>query len=334
MKRLAFALALTCGFAVLAALAQDAPDAETPDAKEQPKSTIPTVVVGRVAEAPGLDAAHAAWDNAGETKIMTRGGLIGNTAVAFRAVHDGEHVYIRAVWADKTESLNRSWQWTEDGWAKVKGNEDRLSIVFNISTPEFDKEGCDAMCHVDMLYTPGAGQKLDMWHWKAQRGGRFGFSDEQAVISLEDGGNPGGQKGRKSGRINDAGRGGYSDNAADDGKGPAFVWTEDADTKGPFNAETSRATPEDFKPAVGYTVPRERLREAQGSRADVTSSATYADGKWTVVLKRKLNTGHDDDAEFKPGSKTSFAAAVFDNTDANAGNEHSKSAVALMQFEK
>lgn len=325
MKRLSAILLLLATTAVIAAVAQEKPEKPEP----------PTLSVKRVEEGPGLDSGHKVWETAPQTRVLAKAGHIGNTWVSLKAVHDGEYVYIRAAWDDPTKSLNRSWEWTDEGWAKTEGNEDRLAVIFNNGTPAFDEEGCEAMCHVDMLYTANAGEKLDLWHWKAHRGGMFGSTDDQSIISLQDGGNPKGQKGRKSGRLNDKGKSGYSGNASEDGKAPAWVWKEDTDHDGPFNAETSRETPPEFTPKVGYNVPRERLRDAEGSRGDIEGKGAWKEGRWTIVMRRKLDTGHDDDdAQLKPGEEVSFALAVFDNTGADVGNEHAKSDVAVMHFEE
>lgn len=315
-------ISIACAFAVVAQ--------GTDKPKEDPKP--PELAAARVEKGPGLDPAHEAWAGATETKVLAKAGHIGDTWVTLKAVHDGDSIYLLASWTDQTLSLNRNWQWGEDGWKKTEGSEDRITIIFNNGTPAFDKEGCDAMCHVDMLYTPGKGQKLDMWHVKAQRGGMHGFTDDQAIISLEDGGNPKGQKGRKSGRINDAGSAGYADNVDAAGKAPIRVWKDDADTAGKFEEATSREIPVDFKPKADYIVPLEWLRAAKGSRGDVSSYGHYKDKTWTFVVQRKLSTGNDDDAQFKPGTSVSFALAIFDNCGADVGNEHAKSGVAVLKL--
>ena len=67
----------------------------------------------------------------------------------------------------------------------------------------------------------------------------------------------------------------------------------------------------------------------QGSRADIKALSRYADGSWTVVLYRKLDTGHDDDVAFNPRKKYNFAMALFDDS----GDEDSyDSEVLILQF--
>jgi len=289
----------------------------------------PTLEVARVADGPGLDKDSEVWGQAKVLNIMALAGYLGNTNVEMHAVHDGEYIYFRARWADPTRSINRNWIWGEEGWEREDGNEDRIAIVFDIDSPKFRAEGCDGFCHVDTKYTEGPGHGVDLWHWKAARGGPHGFCDDQVIVSLEESGENE-HKGVRSGRMNDKGRSGYANNAADGA--PARVWAEDADRNGPFNQETSRALPEGFTAETGYRVPREILRASEGSRGDIASAGEWKDGYWTVVMRRKLSTGNADDVTFKPGESVHFAVALFDNSGAEAGNEHSKSGVAILKL--
>ena len=52
-----------------------------------------------------------------------------------------------------------------------------------------------------------------------------------------------------------------------------------------------------------------------GSAADVEAKGEWANGKWTVEFKRKLNTGHKDDTAFVAGKACSFAVATFDKSE-------------------
>ncbi len=50
-----------------------------------------------------------------------------------------------------------------------------------------------------------------------------------------------------------------------------------------------------------------RPRPPEGSRADVRGKGRWQDGRWTVELQRKLDTGHDDDVVFAMGRDYLFA---------------------------
>ncbi len=73
-----------------------------------------------------------------------------------------------------------------------------------------------------------------------------------------------------------------------------------------------------FKP--GDIIPFRLPKKPAGSRFDVKAVSRHTDGGWTVMLYRKLNTGHDDDVAFDPRKHYSFAMAVFDDS----GSDHSK----------
>ena len=61
---------------------------------------------------------------------------------------------------------------------------------------------------------------------------------------------------------------------------------------------------------------------AEGSAADVSARATWADGTWRLEMSRALVTGHADDAELPLGGVRVGAIAVFDR---NAGEDKSVS---------
>ena len=69
----------------------------------------------------------------------------------------------------------------------------------------------------------------------------------------------------------------------------------------------------------------------EGSRANIKAQSRHANGSWTVMLYRKLDTGYDDDVAFNPRKKYNFAMALFDNS----GDEDSyDSEVLTLQFSR
>jgi hypothetical protein len=71
---------------------------------------------------------------------------------------------------------------------------------------------------------------------------------------------------------------------------------------------------------VGDIVTYRMPKEPSGSRFDVKAVGQYGGGGWTVMLSRKLDTGHEDDVVFDPRKSYSFAMALFDDS----GDDHSK----------
>jgi hypothetical protein len=239
--------------------------------------------------------------------------------VEVRALNDGENIYFMARWKDETKSdTKKAWQFTKGAWSQLKGDEDRVAFAFDHNVEGFAEKGCMTLCHEGSMETPAEGQRADLWHWKAARGGQNGRCDDQNFGRGE------------NGRADDAGKSAYESNAGEDGKAPKWVWKEDADTTKAFTADTARDLPKEFKPDDGYTVPSIRLRDPAESRGDITCAARWADGMWTVVLKRKIDTGNKDDTQFAQGATINFALAVFNDTGAKTGKEHAKSPVVRL----
>jgi len=119
--------------------------------------------------------------------------------VSLKALYSDDYLYIRAEYADSTASLTRAGSWIlEDGtWRHPvaesendKQSEDRLSIVWNISTPDFmETGGCASKCHGNVPgsseFTDEPGALMDIWHTKAARGmGVFDGTDSDLTIDV------------------------------------------------------------------------------------------------------------------------------------------------------
>ena len=58
-------------------------------------------------------------------------------------------------------------------------------------------------------------------------------------------------------------------------------------------------------------MPKYVLRTPSGSRADVKAHGVWQDQMWTIVLARKLDTGHDDDVKFAVGGTYKFGVSIY-----------------------
>jgi hypothetical protein len=267
---------------------------------------------------------------------------IKKTTVQIRSLYDAENVYLLVQWDDPTQSLERE-PWVKQGdgsWKQKKTQddtghnntayEDKLAMFWDINTSGFADKGCAVACHKARAgklgkfedkspgrkYTNKAGETIDMWHWKGVRNGAVGQVDDQYVDDTKD---PG--QNADWGRKGDAATGGgYKNNVSDDKKRPAFMaknpadgkyWVLDAD-KVPF-ADTFKAGD-----MVGGVV----VAPFTGSRGDIAAQAVWANGKWTLEIKRKLVTSGDkakqQDVQFSDlKKKYPFGVAVFDNSQIN-----------------
>ncbi|MCB9936459.1 MAG: hypothetical protein H6840_12295 [Planctomycetes bacterium] len=309
MPTLVFA-ALAAGFAAAVA------PISGQDAKPVPVAEVASLTAESVEAAPELSSELTeAWSKLTPLKVPTTLGDKEGPTVELRAVHDAGHIYIFARWADATEShVKKAWSFQDGKWTKLKGDEDRIAFAFNINSDLFAKEGCAGICHYGDFRVTEKGGKVDIWHWKAARGGRFSHADDQRITDAEE-----------NARGDDAGKGCYGNNKNEDDTAPAYVWKKDADTRGAFNADSSTPLTGEFEPPKDYSVPSILLRAPDGSRGDIEARGAYKDGHWQVMLKRKLDTGHDDDAVFKVGEELTFSVSLFDDTGTATGDDHATS---------
>ncbi len=291
-------------------------------------------------------AANATYVPEGSPKAPAYPGLV-HTTVTVKAVYTDTDIYFVATWKDPEESLAR-FPWTKqaDGtWAQTKNKdssghentfyEDKFAIQWNISSPEFATQGCLGGCHAGADKAKPTKKYnnsglTDMWHWKSVRTEPNGQLDDKHVGFLASGDCKG-----ENCRLGDSkDGGGYRDNhfgkfaeaCAGDPKGdltlPCFM--------GPVGAErmtndTTWILDDQKQPfvdtfEVGDQIAGMITSPFVGSRGDVITSAKYANGQWTLEMKRSLTTraGAEEDVQFSDLSQSyDFGVAVFDNTQIN-----------------
>ena len=305
--------------------------------KEVSGASKQTLTVARVKSAPsGLD--DAVWEKAkgliipfeGKEKFAGK-----NAHVSTKAVYSGDDIYFLFKWSDPTKSVTKgAWQFDGEKWTHQKGNEDRISLLFEINRiNNFATKGCAIACHVPQgatnakegkFGTSTAVEKGDLWHWKAARSDPAGFADDTWLTQISE---------KKGGRKSDAGVGGDQKNMTEDKSKPKYMPApgkmlgKDGILLADNAVEiTSYAV---FK--IGDTITYRMPKIPAGSRADIKAVSLYADGGWTVMLSRKLNTGNEDDVAFNPRKKYNFAMALFDDS----GDEDSyDSEVMTLKFKR
>ncbi|MDF1536857.1 MAG: ethylbenzene dehydrogenase-related protein [bacterium] len=148
----------------------------------------PYLQASRVSNPPVIDGdgSDKAWSSAkSHTISLTPAPPFTDTdSVELKALYDDTNLYILAVWKDSTLSMTRagSWKWMKTGWMHPeaagendKQSEDRLAILWNMTTPDFRTVyGCAVKCHGNVPgsseFTDKQGSKMDIWHTKAARG--------------------------------------------------------------------------------------------------------------------------------------------------------------------
>ena len=291
------------------------------------------LLAAKVTAAPALDGTvDAAWSAAPALTVKAVGGKNlpgGSTEVTLRAVYTTDTVYFLLQYKDETNSVRRGpWVKQADGsWQKLKDPndkggdnnlyyEDKMALIWNISSPAFEAKGCMSACHTGEgkpfgnKYTATAGERLDMWHWKGVRTGTIGQIDDQYVDNTRyDDKNP--NAGRKS---DPKTGGGYVDNVRDDTKGPKFALKGNKPAPPYWITDAEKEAIDDSKYKAGDEVPGILVAPFTGDRGDISAKTSWKDGVRTVVISRKLVTRSDYDVQFDDMKKTyAFGMAVFDN---------------------
>jgi len=277
----------------------------------------------------GLD--DPVWRKASASQLLvegreTSGGS--NGTVTTRALYTDDSLYFLFKWKDPTRSLTKqSWRFDGQNWNHLKGNEDRIALLFEITRiNKFASRGCAVTCHspADLprnkwkFATKTDVEKGDLWHWKAARSAPYDYADD-AWLTLA--GNPTGSY-RETGRRKDTGAGGDVRNQTIDGTRPIYMQDPNKKPSVPgfllLDEAIKIADYSLFK--AGDIIPYRLPIKPSGSRFDVKAISRHADGGWMVMLYRKLDTGHEDDVTFNPMRNYGFALAVFDDS----GSDHSK----------
>lgn len=236
--------------------------------------------------------------------------------VVTQAIYTDNEIFFLFKWKDATRSVEKgSWKFDGEKWTHLKGDEDRISLLFEINRiNNFATKGCAVTCHgptgapvKDFKFaTASAGEKGDLWQWKAARSDPYKSADDGWLTAA----------GEKTGRKEDAGGGGDARNETADKSKPRFMQDPSKKPSVPgvlLAEETVEIT--DYSVFKANDVLTYRMpKKPSGSRADVKAESRYADGGWIVMLSRKLDTGNEDDVAFNTKKKYSFGMALFDDS--------------------
>jgi cytochrome b subunit of formate dehydrogenase len=337
-------------------------------------ATRDTLVITRVNQAPKLDALldDPVWSRARPVYIHTQQGAnlggTGESLVEVRAVHDGVKVYFAFRWEDPTRSLRRiPIIKREDGWhvLDIRANrqdavdlyEDKFAVIFS-DNPSLGGSGATylgphplpddkprPLNERGFHYTTD-GSYIDMWQWKASRGGMLGRVDSQYMgPPYEPSKDEASYDARyQGGYWNKPGHNLYSYNFKfirkdEDPNAPATVLRLPKDWKAQvaalgkydldpdssddengrwymFEEESEPYTPEaDAKIPIGTVLPGVIITgDNDGERADVIGRAKWKDGHWTLITARDLKISSKYGKNFVVGQTLYMWVAVFDHT--------------------
>jgi hypothetical protein len=339
-------------------------------------TTRDQLVIARTsAPAPKLDGVldDAIWKNAVPATVRTHQGNrdVGaeSSTVQVWAAHDGQKMYYAFKWQDPTRSMRRvPLIKREDGWHVLQGEHDRNDRADNndfyedklavgiTSTPSFGGGGSShlgpkpladkvAPLHERGYHYTTDGTLVDVWQWKASRGGHLGFVDNQYFGAPRDMTPPeaAGQARYQAGYWNDPGRAFYVYNFKGQipgkGKAPVEVARLPIDLQktvkelGKYDLNPNSIDEEgskwwllenetvpyskelDAKIPVGTVIPGVLIMgNYEGERAAIRGAAKWKDGYWTLEMVRDLKTGGKFDHDFAPGKDLYMWINVFDHT--------------------
>lgn len=247
----------------------------------------PALKVLSMASPPSLNANLDEWQ-AAEKTTLPLSGRGGPAEAELRAAVHGDMFYLLAIWEDDSKNdLHKPLEWNEtlQKYKKAKEKEDRFALSLAMSG-EFSANKLS-----------GAAFEADVWHWKAARSNPVGLAHDKmwkvAREAFEDG----------------------ESHASEDGS--EVYLNRPSDEGGRI-----------YKPAKHDSYAGDRVSSydvdgnVEGSIADIQAHGEWRDGKWYLVLARKLDTGHSDDATIPAAGEIDAAIAVFDGVD---GDKHAVS---------
>ncbi len=274
----------------------------------------------------------------------------GGPKLTMKAAVSGDMIYTLLLWNDATnDNVDEVWDFNGAAWHKGP-IDDSVAIFWDIdnSINGFNKNGCRAVCHngekgpamviegpatPDGKVWPGARQRGDVWDMSLgisnvrEAGNDYYFGVEEvylknpsaikpvirrrhdeftakAPLELNEATTPSDTAGRPRWRLKPG-------LTVDNTPYPQLDQVEEI----PGNAV--------FQPGdkIPYIIFHPLEEKWGGSRDDIKGKGAWKDGRWTVEFARKLETGRDDDINFKvtPGVTRYyvFDVAVFDRTIVN-----------------
>jgi len=284
------------------------------------------ITATHVKEAPtGLD--DPLWGKAPAVLILMHGkrSLGGKKQTVFtRVVYTDDSIYFLFKWNDPTKSVtSRPWKFDGEKWIRLKGDEDRITLLFEASRiNQFATKGCVVVCHGPgyepkkewTFATKTTAETADLWDWRAVGSAPCDSAIDGWLTVAGYNGVYGASK--KTGLRMDAGSGGPRNNQTEDESKPLYMQDPAKKPSIPevlLMEETVKITDYSiFK--TGDVIPFICPMKFAGSRFDVRAVSRYAHDGWTVMLYRKLDTGHDNDVVFNPMKNYSFAMALFDDS--------------------
>ncbi|MBL4739655.1 MAG: hypothetical protein JKY12_01595 [Sneathiella sp.] len=226
-----------------------------------------------------LDGDAADWAGISGITVPLKGKGNVDTVEVKAVVHD-DMIYMLAIWDDSTENkFHKPYKWNEGtaSYKTTKEQEDRFVVTLKMSG-EFTPNKFDGS-----IFT------ADVWHWKSQRSNTVGLvHDKMWKVDTKPFEKAKELKGANGNPV-------YLKRSSDKGDKlyKKVKYSEKFEEK----------------------MPRYQVNDsAKGSIADVKAKGVWKDGKWTLEIARKLNTGNTDDAVIPAEGTLEIAFGLFNGT--------------------
>jgi len=282
------------------------------------------------------------WDEAKEFKIvvkdsLSRKDLAGHMSlVRMKALTDSTYFYLLVSWPDTAASVRPDF-WAHIGaWTHLYLGQDFFCAIFDDGRNDTVAANCANMCHLDSagfpveMHNPGPGM-VDSWNWHS--------GTTNPSRTLEDKNIP--AEGFVSIDATFLGQAVYTRNLKSS-TDPIPVWMHETDTlfTGDFlyydETEDMDLTIfwRDTLMIPGYLVSRQVNATDEESLYEIEAEGHFDEvgQTWTLEIKRKLDTGHEDDIPFVLGEKINCTIGVTDNPRNNSPHEHYASEPFIIQF--
>lgn len=231
-----------------------------------------------VAVAPTVDGRSddPGWVQAQAVSVRD---AVADIPLSLKSVHHDGVIYFLVSFPDADESrVHRELYWDASSQRYLESSEREDVFVFKWNMSPY---AVDLRLHGERDYL------ADIWFWKAQRTDPLGYADDkmQSYTSF--------RVARDASPLrSDSGRLFYLTRRGDNGRA----------------AYASEFYPQQRAPRM----PRYRLQQPQGSRADVRAKGKWMNGYWYIEFARQLQTGQEDDLQFEPGARYSFGVSRYE----------------------
>ncbi len=277
-----------------------------------------TQVTAKKVSSDPADINSPEWASAKEATLVNDGAAGGpfekkTLEVKVKAVYTkGGNISVLVSWPVAKKSVTKEeWKYMNGKWTKEKTEDDKLAFNWEIKRiKNFATKGCAVVCHSESksqddwkYHTETATERGDMWVWRAATSDPLGHAEDGYVDD--------------DARKSDAGTGKARKNETSDKHGPKFM--QDSAKKQTAAGYILDGEIVEIKPGAKFknneTIPSWILSKFSGSMADVKTRSQYANGRWTVMFQRKLETDdRETDVTFDTRRDYTFGMAVFNNS--------------------